>query len=257
LAGSNFPVAASIRFDPGEVPVSAIGGIEVVIGPANEDFVLFSLSGRGLTFPAVLGTDAQVLSGDDALDGGLADDRILGYAGDDRIGTGTAGNDTAGGGAGNDEVISLGFGRDVLSGGFGRDVLHGGLGRDLLFGNAGRDRLQGSGGADTMTGGAGADVFDFRASAFESASPGGLGRRRDVITDFDRGTDKINLDLAGEDGQYAFLGRGAFTGADQIRFVNEGANNVVILVNQDADLTAEFAILVEDISRISRADLIL
>lgn len=75
-------------------------------------------------------------------------------------------------------------GADLLTGGAGADLLMGGAGNDTLAGGAGDDLLVAGGGLDRLTGGAGADSFVLTASA-------GL---QSVITDFEPGADRINLD---------------------------------------------------------------
>jgi Ca2+-binding RTX toxin-like protein len=62
------------------------------------------------------------------------------------------------------------------------DDLTGNSAANWLFGGAGNDTLRGGGGADTLIGGDGNDVFVFAR---------GFGR--DVITDFDQGSDLIRL----------------------------------------------------------------
>jgi cysteinyl-tRNA synthetase, unknown class len=90
--------------------------------------------------------------------------------------TGTSGNDVLKDGSGNNLIRGLG-GHDALLAGGGNDTLSGGDGNDTLSGGAGNDSL---------TGGAGADVFAF-------ASGGGS----DVIADFLKGTDKLDLSALG------------------------------------------------------------
>jgi Ca2+-binding RTX toxin-like protein len=77
---------------------------------------------------------------------------------------------------------------DDLFGGLGNDPLNGGAGDDRLFGENGIDRLVGGIGSDTLTGGAGSDTFvleNFNGSAYAQDA--------DVVTDFVRGTDKIDV----------------------------------------------------------------
>ncbi|GGE38292.1 hypothetical protein GCM10011360_27620 [Primorskyibacter flagellatus] len=69
-----------------------------------------------------------------------------------------------------------------LSGGNGADLIWGGAGNDTVSGGAGNDILAGGAGADRLTGGAGADVFVFSDDA-----------PQDVVTDFELGTDRIDL----------------------------------------------------------------
>jgi Ca2+-binding RTX toxin-like protein len=80
------------------------------------------------------------------------------------------------GGGGNDNLMGNG-GNDTLIGGSGDDTLIGGLGNDTLIGGAGNDRL--TGGNDT-------DYFFFNTALNASNNV-------DTITDFEQGTDKIQL----------------------------------------------------------------
>jgi Ca2+-binding RTX toxin-like protein len=102
--------------------------------------------------------DHLILSGSDAING-------TGNALDNHI----IGNDNA-------NRLNGGAGNDLLTGGDGNDTLLGGLGDDVLQAGAGNDR---------MTGGDGSDVFGFNSSS----ELGG----HDVITDFQKGSDLIDL----------------------------------------------------------------
>ena len=137
-------------------------------------------------------------AGNDTLIGNITANRIEGRHGDDRIlGLGGAddlrggpGNDRLSGGAGpdalrggnGDDTLTGNHGSDALFGGPGDDALHGGPGDDRLMGGPGRDTLAGGPGDDTLTGGGGIDVFAFDAR-------GG----RDVITDFDAASDRLDV----------------------------------------------------------------
>lgn len=100
--------------------------------------------------------------GDDLLYGSAQADRLLGFGG----------QDTLRGGKGN----------DVLAGGVGNDKLLGGEGNDLIRGDEGADYLRGGAGRDLLTGGAGSDHFVF-----------GANDGRDKITDFQNGTDRLEI----------------------------------------------------------------
>lgn len=100
--------------------------------------------------------------------------------------TGTSGADKLVGTNAN-EYISGGAGNDTINGGGGNDVIYGGLGRDV------------------MTGGAGNDTFLFKAVA----EMGRTSYTRDVITDFTKGQDKI--DLSGIDANSKVSGDQAFS----------------------------------------------
>lgn len=72
---------------------------------------------------------------------------------------------------------------NILNGMDGNDVLKGGGVDDQLLGGTGNDILMGEQGNDVLTGGAGGDIFVYAA----------FGNGIDVITDFQRGEDKIRL----------------------------------------------------------------
>ena len=119
--------------------------------------------------------------GNDEREGTSLADVIRGLGGHDEL-DGNRGNDRIFGGSGNDEIDGD-DGNDRLSGDDGNDEIDGGSGRDTLLGGRGRDWLDGGNGNDRLTGGAGGDVFEFET-----------GDGRDVITDWGRGADRIELD---------------------------------------------------------------
>lgn len=106
------------------------------------------------------------------------DNTIIGNQNDNTL-NGVRGDDTISGGAGND-TINAGGNDDYLFGGSGNDSLDGGRDADYLFGGSG---------SDTLTGGAGDDVF--YAQAFGDDEP--VVNEQDVITDFDRSSDSIDI----------------------------------------------------------------
>lgn len=120
----------------------------------------------------------------DRLTGAAGHDLIFGAEGRDLI-LGGAGQDVLSGGPGRDRILG-GDGHDRLAGQAGDDRLRGGPGDDSLYGGAGADTLMGEGGNDFLTGGAGADVFVL-------APAGG----NDRVTDFENGTDRIDLSAFG------------------------------------------------------------
>ncbi|MEM9218235.1 MAG: hypothetical protein AAGD25_28320 [Cyanobacteria bacterium P01_F01_bin.150] len=147
------------------VPVISLTGTAVVSGP-------------GLPGPPVIpppdDSNPSVISGttrNDRLRGTSASDRIEGLGGNDRI-TGLAGDDT----------ILGGGGRDRLNGGAGDDTLLGGKGSDRLSGKSGNDILSGGKGSDRYVGGKGNDIFNLQT-----------GSGRDIIRDFEQGTDRLGL----------------------------------------------------------------
>jgi hypothetical protein len=161
-------------------------------------------------------------AGADVVHGGQGSDVIRGGAGDDQI-FGAAFFDPAladrglepaalaaadapdriFGGEGDDEIFAEG-GDDFVFGGAGDDRLFGRWGDDVIRGGDGADRIAGGVGADTQTGGAGEDIFGFGFSTapyvLDDGVIGSFGpdtevgeALRDVVTDFEPGTDRINV----------------------------------------------------------------
>ena len=115
---------------------------------------------------------------------------------------------------------------------------------NTLTGNGLANTLSGLDGADTPIGGAGADRFVFRLgdSGPDAAS-------RDVVTDFTKASDRLDLRqidaiaATAADDAFAFIGTGAFTGvAGQLRY-EAHAGGVTVQVDTDgngaADLTLD------------------
>jgi Ca2+-binding RTX toxin-like protein len=179
--------------------------------------------------PVIPGNVIIAEDGNDTVYAGYGPDQVVGGAGNDDIfGYGVLAEDNADRTA---QVRDSDLG-DILWGGEGNDTLHGGGGADQLFGDDGNDGLIGGVGPDTMTGGAGADIFRFggldsRAKVPVSDTNG------DVVTDFERGQDKIDLtgflDVLGTRPPTDFLGAGAFTDGThfQVRSEVQGDHTLV------------------------------
>jgi len=141
-------------------------------------------------------------------------------------------------------------GANVITGAAGNDTLDGGAGNDTLVGGAGADRLIGGLGADSLTGGAGNDVFVYTAAGQSGTTNG----TRDVITDFTRGQDLI--DVAGIiPGNFTFIGTAAFTGVNQLRYAITGGQTV-IEGNTSGNTGAEFSIALATNTALSATDFI-
>ena len=165
-------------------------------------------------------------SGEDKLYGGSDNDNLYGGSGSDLL-RGGSGDNNLYGGSGDDELVG-GFGDNYLDGGSGvdlayyryaqqsvildledgqatsgshtdtivnienvigsyyDDILTGDDGDNVINGSHGDDLIRGDDGDDTLTGGAGADTFEFHHSTSDVD--------QDVITDFEIGVDKIDLD---------------------------------------------------------------
>jgi Ca2+-binding RTX toxin-like protein len=95
------------------------------------------------------------------------------------------------------------------------NVMTGNVGNNTLLGGSGNDMLRGGAGRDVLSGGAGSDIFDFNAIAESTRAV------RDIITDFRRGTDMI--DLRSMDASSRSSGNQAFTfiGAERLHKAGE------------------------------------
>ena len=166
------------------------GGFDLIFGGGDDDHLIGGggedeLQGDDGADSLFGGGGADTLygqAGSDTLEGGDSGDRLVGGNGADLL-VGGEGADTLSGGKGADELRG-GKGADVLEGGDQGDILKGQKGNDTLKGQSGADRLEGGEGNDRLTGGTGADVFVYNGNANEGT---------DRITDFDNGTDKIEI----------------------------------------------------------------
>ena len=195
------------------------GGGDFLYGGSDDDMIW----GQGGT------DDLEGGSGADALYGGGGEDTLTGNADNDILEGGDKGDELYGGGGtdtlrGNDGADLLrggsdgddlrgGKGKDTLEGGDGADTLKGQKGDDTLKGEAGADRLEGGEGNDRLTGGAGADVFVFDGDGDEGT---------DRITDWDDGTDMIEISGSTTYGDLSFA---VVNGNMQVTW---GANKIIL-----------------------------
>lgn len=192
-------------------------------------------------------------AGDNRLIGSDGVDKLFGLDGNDLL-QGMDGNDTLSGGNGDDDLRGDG-GNDLLDAGAGNDALQGGVGNDRLLGGTGNDILEGGAGADVLNGGAGADVFRFR--------PGDVSLARDVIEDFQRGIDRV--DLGAIDARAATSTNEAFTWigsagfhkvAGELHFRVENGN-AVVEGDTNGDGLADFAIQFTGVPLLAATDFVL
>ncbi|MBN8530473.1 MAG: putative Ig domain-containing protein [Alphaproteobacteria bacterium] len=120
--------------------------------------------------------------GNDLVDGGTGDDVLYGNGGTPS--TAGDGDDTLLGDVGNDRAYGE-SGNDSVSGGAGNDSLWGNAGADSLSGGDGNDVLEAGTESDTLSGGAGNDQFAYFNTAESTTTS------TDIITDFEKGKDKI------------------------------------------------------------------
>lgn len=134
----------------------------------------------------------------------------------------------------------------------------GGVHQDTLIGNGGNDTLIGGSGADSLTGGNGADSFVFRA-----VSEMGSAKRLDRITDFEAGTDKIDLsaiDTSADPGDQAFTfvaGRFTGTGGAEVATTIRGALTTLVVVDLDGDGVKDAQFVLEGAPSLTASDFIL
>jgi len=143
------------------------------------------------------------------------------------------------------------------------DGFYGMSANDTISGGGGNDLIDGGTGADSMTGGTGSDIFDY-----DSYNETGTSYvTRDVITDFTKGADRI--DLSGMDSSFWYSGNnahvwrgtGAFgTGGEgelrYARFDNAGTTNdyTVVYGDRDSDVGSEFEIRLQGLVDLSSSD---
>lgn len=189
-------------------------GDDVLRGGDGSDWLIVGARGAtvdlAISGPQNTGYGRDVIAGIPNIQGGAGNDVLMGNA---------AANILLGGG-GNDRLFGR-LGADRLEGNAGNDLLDGGLGNDTLLGGLGNDTLIGGTGTDVLTGGPGADVFVFRSLGDTSRDP----LRADLITDFQRGSDRIdlreidaNVNRAGND-VFSFIGTAELSRAGQVSYV--------------------------------------
>ncbi len=113
-------------------------------------------------------------------------------------------------------------GHDLLIGNNLANDLDGNLGDDTLSGGDASDTLNGGAGKDELTGGSGADHFRFSDISHSLDDDGSFNDQDDLITDFETGTDKIDVSALG------FLSldsNGGATQAGELRITYDSASD--------------------------------
>ncbi|MET0744603.1 MAG: cadherin domain-containing protein [Microvirga sp.] len=148
---------------------------------------------------------------------------------------------------------------DLLIGGPAKETLIGLAGNDILMGGAGKDVLVGGLGRDVMTGGSGADVFDFNLVK----ETGRTGATRDVITDFRRDIDHIDLrtidartDLPGNNA-FGFIGFNPFSGHSGELRLKDSGSNIIVQGDRNGDGRSDFEIVVKEVATLHAGDFLL
>ncbi|MCO4891443.1 VCBS domain-containing protein [Cupriavidus sp. WGtm5] len=249
--------------------VDAGNGDDIVEGGDGND-TLLGANGKDRVFGG---------RGNDSLSGGNGTDAVYGGSGDDVIGsadgastlyTGDNGGDTLYGDGydshadyllgrghesaqpGNDRIQG-GNGDDLIFGDNGDgaavggdDIIAGGNGRDTVYGEGGNDTIAGGGGADTLRGGSGRDTFVYNAVADSTAAA------MDVIADFQRGTDR--LDLRPVLGDTGFQWGGLTPTAHGAWYQQSGGNTYVYVDVDGNPATAEMVIRLDGLHDLTKSD---
>lgn len=249
--------SAADVFDFSEVSITGIvridggDGNDTIIGSSGND-TIFGNSGTDLINSGA-GSDTILFgaSTSDTINGGLDSDTLLAQSANASVlwtrvsnietvdGNGFAGVTIAGGG-GSD---TLDLSRTTL---IGVARIDAGGGSDTIIGSGAADVIVGGSGRDVITGGSGADRFTFAAT---SDSRVGLANA-DLITDFTRGSDKLDFSAidastrANGNQAFSFVGTASFSGgAGQLRVEHLDANEVTrIFGDVNGDRIADFEV---------------
>jgi Ca2+-binding RTX toxin-like protein len=228
--------------DSGSDTLKGGGGADTLNGGSGIDTADYSASLAGV-FVSLVSDMADF--GDAAGDELNSIENVTGSGHNDDL-LGNGGVNVLRGNGGNDSLKGYG-GADTLHGGADADDLWGMDGDDLLHGDNGNDALRGGMNADTLWGEAGADHF-----IWEDLAESGLAAATvDVIADFSFAQgDRINVHeidantgLAGNQ-DFIFIGTAAYSGAGQIRVVDDGINTFLAF-STDADPDNDGAIRFE------------
>ncbi len=244
-------------------------GDDIIEGGSGDDTLLGG-NGKDLVFGGL---------GNDTLLGGNGVDAVYGGSGDDVIGSPGGASASAGTDNGGDTLYGDGFdtyadlllgrghespqpGNDRIYGGNGddliygdngnnaaiggNDVIFGGNGNDTIYGEGGNDVIQGGAGADILSGGYGNDVFVYAAVSDSTATS------MDVITDFVRGSDHIDLrPVLGDSG---FNWGGQTPTAHGAWFQQSGGNTFVYVDVDGNPATAEMVIRLNGLHDLTKSD---
>jgi Ca2+-binding RTX toxin-like protein len=253
LADLKLELSGKITLATGDFAAGSLATGLVINGDDNDN----TLNGtdKNETLNGLGGSDTLFGNGgDDILNGGAGTDFMYGGTGNDTYYveeiTETASEIP---GEGIDTLVSSTWIPDIygnienfiLKLGSGNLDVEGNKLDNVIIGNEGVNSIIGGVGTDTLTGGAGADNFRFRAG-----DTGALLGQRDLIMDFVRGTDKIDLMQSGGNSNlpnwttFWFTGSNAFSGLkNELHTLYDAVRDVTILEGDvDGNKVADFGI---------------
>ena len=216
------------------VTVVSQGSADVIHGTNNADTVNAGSGGD-----TVYGHD-----GADAINGQQSPDiSLYGQKGDDQI-TGGNGGDEIYGGSGDDTIYG-GEPPALPGNGSGSDTIYGGSGSDTIYGQDDADIIIGGYGADTLTGGSGADTFVYLSNNDTG----------DTITDFQIGSDKIDLTALSGDALGAAAGTTLV--ANSANWYYDGSQTVVQVDDNNDTANVDLQIYLVGNQTLTAADFLL
>uniref|UniRef100_UPI0013DFAC91 beta strand repeat-containing protein n=2 Tax=Pseudomonas viridiflava TaxID=33069 RepID=UPI0013DFAC91 len=225
----------------GAVNITLAANLEDADASFSESGVQINITGNALA-NNIIGNDANNI-----LDGGAGADTLAGGAGNDTyIVDSAADSVTELADEGTDTVnvaITTAGGTYTL----GANVENATLTNTVAFnlvGNALDNILTGNNAANVLTGGLGSDTFVFNLTQL-----GNTNTTRDTITDFQSGTDRIDLTQLGD---FTLIASdAAFTGAGQLKLTDG-----ILYGTTDAGSAADFSIKLTGVNALSQSDFI-
>lgn len=231
LAGTGNGLANRITGNTGNNTLDGAGGIDSLVGGAGNDTYIVDLLPKGQGSKSTLALEDKIMEsanqGSDTLQ--LRGQFDLTAASTIRLAA---------------PLENLDAGHTGCT----RLNLSGNAGDNLIIGNEADNILTGGAGADRLFGGAGQDTFRFNSIREMS-----LGERQDVIQDFTRGEDLIELKALNG---FSLIGEQAFSGLKQLRYETSGTD-LLLLGNNSGNLQADFSIKLIGIGSLNNADLLL
>lgn len=198
--------------------IYAYDGADVIYAGLGHDYI-YAGAGNDIILAQSNTSGVRTAWGYDTVEGGSGDDSIhynmttsdVVLYGDDPHTREPQGNDFIQSGSGQDLLVG-GGGHDTIWGGAGNDAIYGDQtlhiqgGNDRLYGEAGSDQIRAGFGHDFISGGTGRDfLWGSQGSdkfAYEFGNSGMTYAGADVINDFDRVDDWLDMPRAGTAANY-------------------------------------------------------